>query len=196
MCSVETSRQVCRPSTGFFQQVLVATGFPGIALITSWFLRPEVGVYRYRFISLHFPEHCLCEDVSLSKMGEKSPLPAIVVTPSSPSCSADFSIAFQAPPEKLTATQQLFSLPASLNRKARTTFLLLLLLFVMACHLFTHRLATRHPHLQFGIVQSVTEETPSVAHSDHHISWLNWQDFWGVHSDVDDKREFVVAESL
>ena len=128
-------------------------------------------------------------------MGEKSPLPAIVVTPSSPSCDADFSVAFLAPPEKSTATQQPFSLLASLNLKARTTFLLLLLLFVMACHLFTHRLATRHPHLQFGIMQGVTEETPSTAHLNHHVSWLNWQDFWGVHSDVDDKREFVVTES-
>jgi len=66
----------------------------------------------------------------------------------------------------------------------------------MACHLFTHRLATRHPHLQFGIAQSVTEETPSAVHPNPHMSWLNWQDFWGVHSDMDDKREFVVTEVL
>jgi hypothetical protein len=124
-------------------------------------------------------------------MGDKSPLPAIVITPSSPSCSADFSIAFVAPPEKPSACERLFSLASLLNLKARTTFLLLLLLFVMACHLFTHRLATSHPHLQFGMIQDVTEE------SNHHIGWLNWQALWGVQtSDVDNKREFVVTESL
>jgi hypothetical protein len=124
-------------------------------------------------------------------MGDKSPLPAIVITPSSPSCSADFSIAFVAPPEKPSACERLFSLASLLNLKARTTFLLLLLLFVMACHLFTHRLATSHPHLQFGMIQDVTEE------SNHHIGWLNWQALWGVQtSDVDNKREFVVTEPL
>jgi hypothetical protein len=126
-------------------------------------------------------------------MGEKSPLPAIVVTPSSPSCSADFSVAFLAPPEKPTAKERPFSLAAPLNLKARTTFLLLLLLFIMACHLFTHRLAASRPHLQFGIMQGVTEEAQSAA--SNHISWLDWQDFWGVQaSDFDGKREFVVAE--
>ncbi|KAI9512716.1 hypothetical protein F5148DRAFT_1161033 [Russula earlei] len=134
-------------------------------------------------------------DVSLSQVGEKSPLPAIIVTPSSPSCSADFSIAFLAPPKNTTARERLFSLAAPLNVKARTTFLLLLLLFVMACHLFTHRLATSHPHLQFGLMQG-EEEAQSAAHSKHHISWHDWQAFWGAHiSDSDTKREFVVAES-
>lgn len=130
-------------------------------------------------------------------MSKESPLPAIVVTPSSPSCSADFSIAFVAPPEKPTARERFFSLAAPLNFKARTTFLLLLLLFVMACHLFTHRLATSHPHLQFGITQGVAEEAQSAAHSNHYIGWLDWQAFWGLQtSDLDSKREFVVAEPL
>jgi hypothetical protein len=124
-------------------------------------------------------------------MGDKSPLPAIVVTPSSPSCSADFSVAFLAPPKKPSACERFFSVASPLNLKARTTFLLLLLLFVMACHLFTHRLATSHPHLQFGMMQGVTEE------ANHHIGWLNWQALWGVQaSDLDSKREFVVRESL
>lgn len=128
-------------------------------------------------------------------MAEKSPLPAIVVTPSSPSCSADFSVAFLAPvePEKPTAKERSFSLAAPLNIKARTTFMLLLLLFIMACHLFTHRLAASRPHLQFGIMQGVTEEAQSAA--SNHINWFDWQDFWGVHdSDTDGKREFVVAD--
>jgi hypothetical protein len=126
-------------------------------------------------------------------MGEKSPLPAIVVTPSSPSCSADFSVAFLAPPEKptVTAKERLFSLAAPLNLKARTTFLLLLLLFIMACHLFTHRLAASHPHLQFGMMPGVTEEAQA-----NHLGGFNWKAFWGVPpSDIDGKREFVVTES-
>ena len=107
-------------------------------------------------------------------MGEKSPLPAIVVTPSSPSCSADFSVAFLAPAEKptVTAKERLFSFAAPLNLKARTTFFLLLLLFIMACHLFTHRLAASHPHLQFGMMPGVAEEAQA-----NHIGGFNWKAF-------------------
>jgi hypothetical protein len=126
-------------------------------------------------------------------MGEKSPLPAIVVTPSSPSCSADFSVAFLAPPEKRAARERPFPLAAPLNIKARTSFLLLLLLFIMGCHLFTHRLAASHPHLQFSMVHGATGEAQAAAHP-NHISWFDWQAFWGVKtSDIDGKREFVVA---
>jgi hypothetical protein len=39
-------------------------------------------------------------DLSLDTVCEKSPLPAIIVTPSSPSSNKDFSIAFLAPPQK------------------------------------------------------------------------------------------------
>jgi hypothetical protein len=153
--------------------------------------RHRLPKYRTDFVLVPAPG-----DVSLSEMGEKSPLPAIVVTPSSPSCSADFSVAFLAPPEKPAASERLISLAAPLSRKARTTFLLLVLLFVMACHLFTHRLAASHPHLQFGMMQGAAEEPQSAAHASHHISWLDWE-FWGVQtSDLDDKREFVVTESL
>jgi hypothetical protein len=125
-------------------------------------------------------------------MSEKSPLPAIIVTPSSPSCSADFSIAFLAPPEKPTLCERFISLTAPLNLKMRTTFMLLLLLFIMACHLFTHRLATGHPHLQFGSLHGISEAQPG-----HHMSWFDWQALWGGKiSDSDGKREFVVAEPL
>jgi hypothetical protein len=126
-------------------------------------------------------------------MSDKSPLPAIIVTPSSPSCSADFSIAFLAPPEKPTLRERVFSLATPLNLKARTTFLLLLLFFIMACHLFTHRLATSHPHLQFGAMQGISD-AQSGAHPSH---WFDWQSLWGAQTfDWDDKREFVIAELL
>ncbi|KAI0301866.1 hypothetical protein B0F90DRAFT_256610 [Multifurca ochricompacta] len=157
------------------------------------------GTRRHR-LPQHRPDYILIPapgDVSLSEMSEKSPLPAIIVTPSSPSCSADFSIAFLAPPEKPTICERLFSPAASLNLKARTIFMLLLLLFIMACHLFTHRLATSHPHLQFGTIQDIPDQAQSDAHQNHHMSWFNWQSFWGVQTfDLDGKREFVVAEPL
>ncbi|KAI0254219.1 hypothetical protein BJV78DRAFT_1186273 [Lactifluus subvellereus] len=156
------------------------------------------GTRRHR-LPQHRPDYILIpasEDVPLSQMSDKSPLPAIIVTPSSPSCSADFSIAFLAPPEKPTLRERFFSLAAPLNLKARTTFLLLLLLFIMACHLFTHRLAASHPHLQFGAVQGISEAQPD-ARPGHHMSWFDWQPLWGAQtSDLDDKREFVVTESL
>jgi hypothetical protein len=128
-------------------------------------------------------------------MGGKSPLPAIVVTPSSPSCSADFSVAFLAPPEKPTVTvttkERFFSLATPLNLKARTTFLLLLLFFIMAFHLFTHRLAASHPHLQFDMMPGVTGEAQA-----NHLGGFDWKAFWGVQTfDIDGKREFVVTES-
>ncbi|KAI0269311.1 hypothetical protein BC834DRAFT_967938 [Gloeopeniophorella convolvens] len=154
------------------------------------------GTRRHR-LPQHRPDFILVPapgDVSLTKISEKSPLPAIVVTPSSPSCSADFSIAFLAPPEKPTVRERVFSLAAPFNLKARTTFLLLLLFFIMACHLFTHRLATS-PHLQFNSMQDFAGHTHSDAQSDHH--WFDWQAFWGLAtSDLDSKREFVVTEPL
>ena len=125
-------------------------------------------------------------------MSVKSALPAIVVTPSSPSCSTDFSIAFLAPP-KPSLRERLSSFTAPLNHRARTTLLLLLLLFIMACHLLTHRLATSHSHLQFGAMQGVTEEAQSHSHA--YTPLFDWQAIWGIRtSDLDGKREFVVEK--
>ncbi|KAH9978111.1 hypothetical protein BGW80DRAFT_1456219 [Lactifluus volemus] len=153
------------------------------------------GPRRHR-LPQHRPDYILIpapEDVPLSQMSGKSPLPAIIVTPSSPSCSADFSIAFLAPPEKPTIRERLFSLSTPLNLKTRTTFILLLLLFIMACHLFTHRLATSYPRLQFGPLQGFTDARPDG----HHMNLFDWQALWGSQtSDLDSKREFVVAESF
>jgi len=61
--------------------------------------------------------------------------------------------------------------------------------------MFTHRIATSHPHLQFGLVQGVSGEVQSAAQSSNRFSWHDWQSFWGVQSsDFDSKREFVVTE--
>ncbi|KAL0949037.1 hypothetical protein HGRIS_009131 [Hohenbuehelia grisea] len=60
-------------------------------------------------------------DLSLPMMTEKSPLPAIIVTPSSPSSNRDFSIAFLAPPPKPPMRERitsLFSLPSPIRLPA------------------------------------------------------------------------------
>ncbi|KAL4241426.1 hypothetical protein ABKN59_000296 [Abortiporus biennis] len=120
-------------------------------------------------------------DLTLPLVDEKAALPAIIVTPSSPSGEKDFAIAFLAPEpkpslrERLTASMP--SLPSfptrlpsqirlpqspfkndfeqrsswSFTTRARTLVVFSVLLFIMACHLILHRAITGHPHLQFGI---------------------------------------------
>ncbi|KAI0047279.1 hypothetical protein FA95DRAFT_1559240 [Auriscalpium vulgare] len=135
-------------------------------------------------------------DLTLPLTSEKSPLPAIIVTPSSPSCSTDFSIAFIADPlaDKPSIRERLSSLAGPLQLKARTTFILLLLFFMMACHLLTHRLATRNPHLQFQAIQDVGVDSHEVQTSSDG-GWFGWQAFWDI-AKPDDKREFVVSEPI
>ncbi|KAI9066367.1 hypothetical protein FKP32DRAFT_1565851 [Trametes sanguinea] len=97
-------------------------------------------------------------DLSLPLVDEKADLPAIIVTPSSPVLESEFYIAFLAPPPSPTFSQRLASLVPSfpsvqsyLPSHARTVFLLLILLFIMASHLIMHRLITNHPHLDFDV---------------------------------------------
>ncbi|KZV75116.1 hypothetical protein PENSPDRAFT_571905 [Peniophora sp. CONT] len=141
---------------------------------------------------------------------EKSPLPAIIVTPSSPQCSADFSIAFVAPEPKPTVLQRAAAvlspvhtkLVAPLQTKARLAFVLVLFIFIMAAHLFAHRLATRHPHLQFDSAPASISSADIAAlapfdHSHgighgHGHGWFDWRGFWDESEAVE--REFVVTE--
>ncbi|KAJ4472094.1 hypothetical protein J3R30DRAFT_3523071 [Lentinula aciculospora] len=117
-------------------------------------------------------------DLSLPLMTEKSPLPAIIVTPSSPSSAHDYSIAFLAPPKvpgfferlgarmhwtksaAVTAESSNPNTPLRLGlglgfgaQTARTLLILFLVLFVMLTHLITHRMAqtSRRPFLDFSI---------------------------------------------
>jgi hypothetical protein len=106
-------------------------------------------------------------DLSLSQVTEKSPLPAIIVTPSSPSCDKDFSIAFLAPPREPTWRER-FSNSAEAMRsrffsfKARTMVIMTLLLFIMACHLLSHSLAARRPHLHFAPVMRSVDDAGAM----------------------------------
>ncbi|KAG5731996.1 hypothetical protein E4T56_gene18287 [Termitomyces sp. T112] len=111
-------------------------------------------------------------DLSLPLVTEKSPLPAIIVTPSSPSSSHDFSIAFLASTPKPTLIERVSLLvpskSLSLPVKVRTTVVILLIIFVLVCHAVTHTLAVRRPHLEF-----------SVQTGEGHIvdTTINWFDF-------------------
>jgi len=126
-------------------------------------------------------------DLSLPLATEKSPLPAIIVTPSSPSHTQDFSIAFLAPPTKPSIWTRISTHLTSLQFPARTTIFLLLLLFVLLCHLITHRLAAHRPHFDFG-------STESGSHSQFYFMDLfDLSAIWDA-STSEEKRSFIISE--
>ncbi|KAF9004792.1 hypothetical protein BDQ17DRAFT_1424622 [Cyathus striatus] len=91
-------------------------------------------------------------DLSLPEVAEKSPLPVLVVTPSSPTSTQDFSIAFMAPPPKPTVRERLTTCTKTAPiPKARSLVIIFLIMFILICHVVTHRLAMRRPHLQFAV---------------------------------------------
>lgn len=111
-------------------------------------------------------------DLTGPLVDEKSPLPAIIVTPSSPRSSTDFSIAFLAPepkpswrervasylPQFSFASKQPISLATTPIKsgfpsltapfKARSIVIMFILLFTMACHMIAHRFAVT-PRMDF-----------------------------------------------
>ncbi|KAF9268283.1 hypothetical protein L218DRAFT_1073603 [Marasmius fiardii PR-910] len=136
-------------------------------------------------------------DLSLPLISEKSPLPAIIVTPSSPSDEHRFSIAFLAPPtpppkptirERLTST--LFSF------KTRTAFLMFVICFVMICHLIAHKMAAHRPHLDLDF--TVQDANGVDASGSRSGGWFSFSSIWreGHHIPADGKREYIVMESL
>ncbi|GLB33397.1 hypothetical protein LshimejAT787_0102810 [Lyophyllum shimeji] len=116
-------------------------------------------------------------DLSLPLATEKSPLPAIIVTPSSPSSDHDFSIAFLAPPPKPTIRERIFSYASNkaptLSLRARTMVIIFVIIFVLVCHVVTHRLAARRPHLEFSI------QTGEAHIVDTSINWFNFRSLIG-----------------
>jgi len=92
-------------------------------------------------------------DLSLSEATEKSPLPAIIVTPSSPSSSRDFSIAFLAAPPKLSLMERIASwrhYGGPLPFRVRYILMVLFITFALICHLSAERLAMRVPYLELN----------------------------------------------
>jgi hypothetical protein len=110
-------------------------------------------------------------DLSLPLVTEKSPLPAIIVTPADPSSAHDYSIAFLAPPkepgffERLgtrlqwskassESTTSILGFGSGVRAQtARTLVIIFVILFVMLTHVVTHRMAqmSRRPLLDFSI---------------------------------------------
>jgi len=93
-------------------------------------------------------------DLSLSEATEKSPLPAIIVTPCSPSSSRDFSIAFLAAPPKLSLQDRIASwrhFGGPLPFRIRSILIVIFILFAFMCHLAVDRLAVRGPYFELDI---------------------------------------------
>ena len=116
-------------------------------------------------------------------------MPAIIVTPSSPSSTHDFSIAFLAPDEsEKPSIRQRFTafakLPAPFPLRARFAFFLVLLVFIILCHVVTHRLAERRPYLEFSVQDG---DTPAIGTIE---SLLDLTGLWSAKGD--EKREFVI----
>jgi len=131
-------------------------------------------------------------DLSLPLVTEKSSLPAIIVTPSSPSSTHDFSIAFLAPPPKPTLRERLLSyatFDGVLSLRMRTMIILFLIVLILVCHVVTHRLAARRPYLEF----SVQANEGHVGSGSTFGDWLDFSAIWNPR--VDDKRDFVITES-
>ncbi|KAG6853222.1 hypothetical protein C0991_005889 [Blastosporella zonata] len=131
---------------------------------------------------------------SLPLATEKSPLPAIIVTPSSPSSSHDFSIAFMLPPPQPTlkeristyASSKAFSFPV----RARTTFIILVIIFVLVCHVVTHSIVIRRPHLEFSV------QTGEAHIPDTSINWFDFRSLIGSTTpDVKDAYAPPLADS-
>lgn len=91
-------------------------------------------------------------DLSLPLATEKSPLPAIIVTPSSPSTDApEYYIAFLTPPPKPTFRERISEyspFQPQLPLKTRSAIIVSLVLFILVCHILVH-LAVRRPHSDF-----------------------------------------------
>ncbi|TFK92971.1 hypothetical protein K466DRAFT_594786 [Polyporus arcularius HHB13444] len=131
-------------------------------------------------------------DLTRPIVDEKAELPAIIVTPSSPVFESEFFIAFVAPPPSPTFSQRLSTLVPSfrsylpsqiqlpttpfkatfdergsnsfsLRSRIRTIILLFVLLFIMASHVVLHRVATNHPHIEFGMALDHDIDLSSLA---------------------------------
>jgi len=128
-------------------------------------------------------------DLSRPLVDEKSPLPAIIVTPSSPSGDRDFAIAFLAPPPKDSIFTRFFTRFGD-SVRARTALFLLLLMFILACHLVTHRMAMRRPHLHFD-THTQAHLSGSGVDSYSEYGWFDLGDYWNAKRTA----EFVVVET-
>jgi len=130
-------------------------------------------------------------DLSLPSLTEKSSLPAIIVTPSSPTSTRDFSIAFLASPPKPSLRQRFSSsrVFGSPNLRLRSILFVLVVLFIIVCHLVTHSLAARHPRMELTVQSG---EAHAVAGS---ISWFDFRSLFRRQALVENvSREFIAPD--
>lgn len=186
---------------------------------------PHMSVHIGRSLTSH--SLCHSVDLTLPLVDEKSPLPAIIVTPSSPTGTTDFSIAFLAPKPKpslrervasclpqspIFSSEQPISLATTPTKssfasysvpfKARSIFIMLVLLFVMACHMIAHRFAIT-PRMDFrtkglglgevGLADAhihggLSQSQPNAPRVERSVGWFG---FWET---LDDAPDFVVAD--
>jgi len=121
-------------------------------------------------------------DLSLSQATEKSSLPAIIVTPCSPSSSHDFSIAFLAAPLKPSLRERIASWKhygVPLPLRIRSIFIILFIIFGLVFHLTANRFAAQRSYLELH-----TSDDTRVLNSP-----MGWIDFLGdngalIHPDI------------
>ncbi|KIK20718.1 hypothetical protein PISMIDRAFT_682118 [Pisolithus microcarpus 441] len=138
-------------------------------------------------------------DISLTQVTEKSPLPAIIVTPSSPSVDTpQFYIAFLDSPKPSLRERILQYSPfqSTFPTKAKTAIVLILLLFIIISHLFFH-LASHRPHFAF-YKSSDLSSFRSDAHGSDGLSWdlmpFDFQSLWDISSVHEGARDGIVAD--
>jgi len=117
-------------------------------------------------------------DLSLTDVAGKSPLPTIIVTPSSPSSNRDFSLAFlpSQPKPSFRDRLQTYKSPYTPNLRVRS-ILCAFLCLLLICQLLAHRLAARYPRLEMA--SSAEADAPSGKHvPPAHQSLLDWFNVW------------------
>lgn len=128
--------------------------------------------------------------MSLPPVSEKSPLPSIIVTPPTNMVSSHddspFYIAFLAPLPKPSIRERVLRLATPLQFKARTAIILLVLVFIMACHVITHRLAACRPRLD--LLGCSVGGSPQFAQS--AFEWFGIL----TSQEVEAKRDFIITE--
>jgi hypothetical protein len=153
-------------------------------------------------------------DLSLPIVTEKDLLPAIIVTPSSPTHETDFSIAFLAPPTPPSALERLRAkvcatfarrAPICLSpttpvkrpspaRRARVVLFVALLLFILLAHVLTRGFAAARPQLSFGVEAAGTPANTSgaVVSGSGLARIFDFQWFLAGAPVEEEKRDFIV----
>ncbi|KAI9575053.1 hypothetical protein HD554DRAFT_2052183 [Boletus coccyginus] len=134
-------------------------------------------------------------DLSLPRATAKSPLPAIIVTPSSPSLGTpEYYIAFLTPPPKPSVRErinQLSPFQGQFPFKARTTLFISLLLFIMVCHLLAH-LAVHRPHFHLKS-SDVATHSDSFATPPWNLVSFDFHSLWNTNA-TGNRRDYIVEE--